>query len=128
MSPESNSKISRGPFSPTFMYSNKLPMSRANRLQCSLLKMNLRQAGNFRMESITPFGSCRNRGAFYSQKISYTFGKNPFVLKENPSKIRVNLFVQKKSRTLFLMSEVPLRRNDRNAKQVVASRYEVVVI
>ena len=48
------------------------------------------------------------RGAFHSQKISYTFGKNPFVLKENPSKIRVNLFVQKKSRTLFLMSEVPL--------------------
>ena len=41
-------------------------------------------------------------------KISYTFGKNPFVLKKNPSKIRVNPFVLKKSRTLFPMSEVPL--------------------
>ena len=48
------------------------------------------------------------RGAFHSQKISYTFGKNPFVFKKNPSKIRVNPFVLKKSCTLFTMSEVPL--------------------
>ena len=41
-------------------------------------------------------------------KLSYTFGKNPFVFKKNPLKIRVNPFVLKKSRTLFLMSEVPL--------------------
>ena len=48
------------------------------------------------------------RGAFHSQKISYTFGKNPFVFKKNPSKICINPFVLKKSRTLFPMSEVPL--------------------
>ena len=41
-------------------------------------------------------------------KISYTFGKNPFVFKKNPSKIRVNPFVLKKSRTLFPMSKLPL--------------------
>ena len=41
-------------------------------------------------------------------KISYTFGKNPFVFKKNPAKIRINPFVLKKSRTLFPMSEVPL--------------------
>ena len=51
-------------------------------------------------------GICR--GAFHSQKVSYTFGKNPFVLKKNPSKILINPFVQKKSRTLFPMSELPL--------------------
>ena len=51
------------------------------------------------------------RGAFHSQKISYTFGKNPFVSKKNPSKIRINPFVLKKSRTLFPMSEVPLGYN-----------------
>ena len=48
------------------------------------------------------------RGAFHSQKISYTLGKNPFLFKKNPSKIRINPFVLKKSRTLFPMSEVPL--------------------
>ena len=41
-------------------------------------------------------------------KISYTLGKNPFVFKKNPSKIRINPFVLKRSRTLFPMSEVPL--------------------
>ena len=34
-------------------------------------------------------------------KISYTSGKNPFALKKNPSKIRTNPFVLKKSRTIF---------------------------
>ena len=48
-------------------------------------------------------------------KISYTFGKNPFVFKKNPSKIGINPFVRKKSRTLFPMSEVPL-----GSHQVVA--------
>ena len=42
------------------------------------------------------------RGAFHFQ------GKNPFVFKKNPSKIRVNPFVLIKSRTLFPMREVPL--------------------
>ena len=43
-------------------------------------------------------------------KISYTFGKNPFVFLKNPSKLRINLFVLKKSRTLFQMSEMPPRK------------------
>ena len=56
-------------------------------------------------------GVCREaywRGAFHSQKISYTLGKNPFVFKKNPPKIRRNPFVMKKSRTLFRKSEMPL--------------------
>ena len=48
------------------------------------------------------------RGAFHSQKISYTFGKNPFVFMKNPPKIRKNPFVVKESRTLFQKSEMPL--------------------
>ena len=36
--------------------------------------------------------------------------QNPFVFKKNPSKIRINPFVLKKSRT-FPMSEVPLIRH-----------------
>ena len=42
------------------------------------------------------------------QKLSYAFGKNPFVCKKNPSKIRKNPFVLQKPRTLFRMSEMPL--------------------
>ena len=48
------------------------------------------------------------RGAFHSQEISYTLGKNPFVYKKNPPKIRKNPFVMKESRTLFRKSEMPL--------------------
>ena len=48
------------------------------------------------------------RGAFHSQKISYTASKNPFVLKKNPAEIRINPFVLKKSRTHFQLSETPL--------------------
>ena len=48
------------------------------------------------------------RGAFHSQKISYTLGKNPFVFNKNPPKIRENPFVMKESRTLFRKSEMPL--------------------
>ena len=54
---------------------------------------------------------CLNRGAFHSKNISYTFGKNPFVFKKNPSKIRMNPFVLKKSRTLFPINELPLGLN-----------------
>ena len=53
---------------------------------------------------------CKSRGISL-QKISYTFGKNPFVFKKNPSKIRMNPFVLKKSRTLFPISELPLAVN-----------------
>ena len=60
----------------------------------------------FRVSEI-PLG-CNKRGAFHSQKISYTCGKNPFAFKKNPSKIRINPLVLKISRTLFPMSEVPL--------------------
>ena len=41
-------------------------------------------------------------------KVSYNFGKNHSVFTKNSSKIRINPFVPKKSRTLFPMSEVPL--------------------
>ena len=41
-------------------------------------------------------------------KISYTFGRDPFVFKKNPSKIRKNPFILTASRTLFPMSAVPL--------------------
>ena len=51
---------------------------------------------------------CMDARGISLSKISYTFGKNPFVFKKNPSKIRINPFVFKKSRTLFPMSEVPL--------------------
>ena len=57
------------------------------------------------------FRFTQNRGAFHSQKISYTFGKNPFAFKKNPSKIRINPFVLKKSRTPFPISELPLAQN-----------------
>ena len=49
----------------------------------------------------------RARGISFP-KISYTFGKNPFIFKKNPSNIPINPFVLKKSRTPFPMSEMPL--------------------
>ena len=45
----------------------------------------------------------------HSQKIWYTFGKNPFVSKKTPLKMRKNLIALKKSRTLLLINEMPLR-------------------
>ena len=63
------------------------------------------------------------RGAFHSKKISYTFGKNPFVFKKNPSKIRINPFVLEKSRTLFPMSEVPL-----DLTHIVVVNFDLVLI
>ena len=51
------------------------------------------------------------RGAFHSQKISYTLGKKPFVFKKNPPKIRKNPFVMKESRTL-IWSKTPHQRNE----------------
>ena len=54
----------------------------------------------------TPVIDSYLRGVFHSQRISYTSGKNPFVLKKNPSEIRIYLFVLKKSSTHFRMSEM----------------------
>ena len=51
---------------------------------------------------------CLFQGAFHSQKVSYTIGKDPFVFKKNPPKIRKNPFVVKESRTLFRKTEMPL--------------------
>ena len=53
-----------------------------------------------------------NRGAFHSQKISHTFGKNTVAFKKNPSKIQINPFVLTKSRTLFPTSELPFAVNN----------------
>ena len=73
---------------------------------CSL-KIFLR-IESFREKTI-PLQQRLCRGAFHSQKSRTPLAKNPFVFKKNPSKIRLNPFVLKKSRTLFPMSEVPLR-------------------
>ena len=43
----------------------------------------LKERKNFRI-------TVRSEGHFTPKKISYTFGKNPFVFKKNPSKIRIN--------------------------------------
>ena len=65
------------------------------------------QMGGFLGPKFSKQGSLFPRGISL-QKISYAFGKNPFVCKKNPSKIRKNPFVLKKSRTLLRMSEMPL--------------------
>ena len=66
----------------------------------------------FGFSSDEDIGFVTRRGAFHSQKISYTLGKNPFVFKKNPPKIRKNPFVMKESRTLFRKSEMPLVTRD----------------
>ena len=58
-----------------------------------------------------------NQGAFHSQKSRTPLAKNLFFCKKNPSKIGINPFVGKKSRTLFPMSELPLGYNVKNNAQ-----------
>ena len=60
-----------------------------------------------------------NRGAFHSQKISYSFGKNPFVFKKNPSKIRVNPFVLENLVCFFQWVKCLLQKSVSNGKMIV---------
>ena len=49
--------------------------------------------------------------AFHSQKLSYILGKNPFVLKENPSKISKNTFALKNLVCFFEWVKCPSVRS-----------------
>ena len=61
-----------------------------------------------------------SRGAFHSKKSRTPLAKILlFARKKNPSKIRKNPFVLKKSRTLFRRSEMPLGCSDRAMEVIV---------